>query len=210
MQITDEFTLDLPPQQTYDLLLDLERVTPCMPGASLGEELSDGSRAVTVKVKLGPMRFVYGGTVRIAEQDAQARRAVLKGSAAAAITMRVHEADSGSRVTAVADVDLTGRAAQMGHSVVESVTKQLIGQMTTCLSERFVVADVSQQQQQPSGRAAPRAMPAPSPTAAISDRAAVGKPAPRDSQPLRVGALVWAVLRERIAALVSRLKRSAA
>ncbi|HEX5145872.1 MAG TPA: SRPBCC family protein, partial [Conexibacter sp.] len=147
MQIRNEFTLELPPQETYELLLDLERVTPCMPGASLGERREDGSYAVNVKVKLGPMRFSYDGAVRIAEQDAAARRAVLQGSANeakgqgsadAAITMQVEEAPEGSRVTATADVDLTGRAAQMGHGVVESVTRQLIGQMTRCLSQRFV------------------------------------------------------------------------
>ena len=81
MQITNEFTLEMPPQETYELLLDLERVTPCMPGASLGEELEDGSRAVTVKVKLGPMRFSYDGTARIADRDPEARRAVLQGAA---------------------------------------------------------------------------------------------------------------------------------
>lgn len=196
MQITDEFTLELPPQEAYELLLDLERVTPCMPGATLGDVLDDGSRAVGVKVKLGPMRFTYDGTVRIAEQDAAARRAVLKGaadeargqgSAAATIAMQVEEATGGSRVTATADIELTGRAAQMGHGIVQSVSKQLIGQMTTCLAARFAG----------SGAAAAPAAPVASDTA----------PEP---PPLRAGALFWSVLRERIASLFRRGDRGAA
>ena len=125
MRITNEFTLSLPPHEAYELLLDLEKVTPCMPGAVLGDELPDGARKVAVTVKVGPIKFTYDGTVRIAEQDAGARRAVLlgtaneargQGSATAAIAMHVHEVEGGSRVTATADVDLTGRAAQMGHA----------------------------------------------------------------------------------------------
>ncbi len=81
MQITNDFSLGLAPDQAYALLLDLEQVTPCMPGAELGEAREDGSHAVKVTVKLGPMRFVYEGTVQIAEQDAAARRAVLVGQA---------------------------------------------------------------------------------------------------------------------------------
>lgn len=210
MQITDEFILDLPPQQTYDLLLDLERVAPCLPGAVLGEELDDGSRAIAVKVKLGPMRFTYDGVARIAEQDPAARRAVLtgsaneargQGSASAAITMQVDEAAGASRVTAVADIELTGRAAQMGHGVVESVTRQLMGQMTRSLSDRFAVAEVATTG--PSTSAQPSARPLSAQTAPTSTATA-------EPRPLRAGALVWAVLRERISALFRRPKRSTA
>ena len=74
MQITDEFTIGLPPDQAYPLLLDLEQVTPCMPGAELGAEKDDRSRTVKVTVKLGPMRFVYDGTVRLAGRRRRARR----------------------------------------------------------------------------------------------------------------------------------------
>src|SRR5215213_4257703 len=69
------------PAEAYALLLDLERVAPCMPGATLGEEETDGSRKLTVTVRRGPMKFVYGGTVRIAERDDEAQRAVLVGAA---------------------------------------------------------------------------------------------------------------------------------
>jgi carbon monoxide dehydrogenase subunit G len=160
-----------------------------MPGAELGVLLDDGAHAVTVKVKLGPMKFAYDGTVRISEQDPAARRAVLlgaareargQGSAEAAITMQVAPQGDGSHVTATAQIDLSGRAAQMGHGVVESVSKQLIGQMTRCLETRFV---------------APReAEPAPAPP-----RPAEAAP---EATPLRAGALMRAVVWERLKALL--------
>lgn len=192
MQITNEFTLSLPPAEAYCLLLDLEKVTPCMPGATLGGALPDGSRAVNVTVKLGPMRFTYDGTVTISEQDDATRRAVLlgaakeargQGSAQAAIAMQVYEAPGGSRVTAVADVELTGRAAQMGHGMVESVSKQLIGQFTRRLSERYV--DAGGDQAAPAG----------------SDVAG------GESDALEAGSLVWAVMRDRVSQPFRRRER---
>lgn len=191
MRITNEFTLSLAPDEAYELLLDLEKVTPCMPGATLGEARDDGSHDVNVTVKLGPMRFTYDGNVKISEQDEQARRAVLvgvaneargQGSAQAAIAMQVHEADTGSRVSAIADLELTGRAAQMGHGMVESVSKQLIGQFTRRLSERYAGS-------------APAAGSPGTP------------PAVSEGEALEAGSLMWAVMRDRVSQPFRRRER---
>ncbi|MEA2330129.1 MAG: uncharacterized protein QOH58_267 [Thermoleophilaceae bacterium] len=184
MQIATDFPISLPPDEAYRLLLDLDRVAPCMPGAELGPELGDGARAVKVKVKLGPMRFTYDGTVRIAEQDAAARRAVLIGSArdakmqataAAHIAMTVTSQGSGSAVATVSDVELTGRAAQMGQGVITSVVTQLLGQMSANL-ESSIAAE-------------PGAEPSSDP---VEPAAAPAPPAAND---LRAGRLVLAVVR---------------
>lgn len=146
MQIKNEFSLDLPPDNAYALLLDLERVAPCVPGAELGAKRADGSHGIKLTVKLGPMRFVYDGAVQIAERDAAARRAVIvgearetsgQGTAKATISMTVSGAGSVSQVTALADVSLTGRAAQMGRGMVDDVAKKMIADMANCLKTRF-------------------------------------------------------------------------
>jgi carbon monoxide dehydrogenase subunit G len=117
-----------------------------MPGAALGEEREGGARGLTVAVKLGPMRFNYDGEVRIVQRDDAARTAVLAGSARetrgqgaaeAAVTMSVSAAPGGCEVTSVADLQLTGRAAQMGHGMVQTVAEQLIGDMSRCLADRL-------------------------------------------------------------------------
>jgi carbon monoxide dehydrogenase subunit G len=199
VQITNAFTIGLPPDRAYPLLLDLEQVTPCMPGAELGAEKDDGSRAVTVTVKLGPMRFVYEGSVRIADQDDAARQAVLvgnaretrgQGSAQATITMTVAEGDAGSRVTAVADVELTGRAATMGRGVVEDVAKKMIADMASCLEARFALPAATD-----GGHVSSTPAEAPPPSAA---------PAPHGVGEIRAGSLFWTVLKGRIKALFGR------
>lgn len=190
MQITNEFSIALSPDQAYALLLDLEQVTPCMPGAELGEAREDGSYAVKVTVKLGPMRFVYEGSVQIAEQDPAARRAVLvgqaretrgQGSAKATIAMTVSGDSAPSQVSAVADVELTGRAAQMGRGVVEDVAKKMIADMAACLERRFAPPETRSEEASP-----PPAAPAPEPT------------------PIRAGSIFWTVLLGRIKALFRR------
>ncbi len=197
MQITNEFSIALPPEETYQLLLDLEKVTPCMPGAELGEEKDDGARAVKVTVKLGPMKFVYDGTVQIAEQDDAAMRAVLvgeareargQGSAKATITMTVSGQNSASDVEAVADVDLTGRAAQMGRGVVEDVAKKMIGDMAECLEQRFSQPEESADDDG-NGEAS-------------AEAATTG--APPEAQPIKGGSLFFTVLWGRIKSIFSR------
>ncbi len=149
MEIKNEFTLDLPPDTAYNLLLDLEKVAPCVPGAELGAKREDGSHGIKLVVKLGPMRFVYDGTVQIAERDNAARRAVIvgqaretsgQGTAKATISMTVSADGAASKVSAVAEVGLTGRAAQMGRGMVDDVAKKMIVDMAASLKTRFAQA----------------------------------------------------------------------
>jgi carbon monoxide dehydrogenase subunit G len=149
MKIENRFHLGMPPDEAYALLLDLDRVVPCLPGAELQEAGPDGERKVSVGVKLGPMRFLYDGTVRITETDPAARRAVMVGegrekrgggTAAATIVMTVAEAGAGSDVSSKADIKLTGRAAQNGRGIVEDVSSKLIGQMAATLEERYAAS----------------------------------------------------------------------
>jgi carbon monoxide dehydrogenase subunit G len=146
VKFSESFELPLSPDAAYELLLDLDTVVPCVPGAAVGAEQPDGGRELTMAVKLGPMRFDYAGSVRIAEQDAGARRAVLagnaretrgQGAAEGRVTVQVGGGSDHSVVTAELEADLSGRAAQMGQGVVESVGRELTRQMASCLEGRL-------------------------------------------------------------------------
>lgn len=190
MNIETDFTITRPPAETYALLLQLEDVAPCFPGAELGAERPDGSREVRVTVRLGPMKLAYDGDVRIAERDDAALRAVLAGnareargagSASATITMRVEPHGTGSRVLAAADVDLTGRAAQMGKGIVEDVARRLVGDMAACLESRFATAPAAAGDAVANG-----AGPAPAPAPAAA------------AQPLDGGRLLAGMVKDRL------------
>jgi carbon monoxide dehydrogenase subunit G len=204
MEIPSDFELALPPDDAYALLLDLEQVAPCMPGAALGAEREDGSRELDVTVRLGPMKFVYGGTVRIAERDDAERRAVLvgaaqesrgQGSASARITMTVSSAgNGGSRVDSVAVLDLTGRAAQTGRGIVEDVSRRMVKQMAACLAAK-TTAPAPPTEAAPVGAASAGGPPTVAPS--------IPAPAPK-AQSIRAGSLLFSVLWDRIRRLFGR------
>jgi carbon monoxide dehydrogenase subunit G len=150
MRITDEFAISLAPDRVYERLLDLEQVAPCVPGGEIDTPDADGVYPGRVTVKLGPMRFTYAGTVRIVERDRASRRAVLRGAgqasggaerAAVTTTMEVVPEGDGSRVRMTTDLDIHGRAAQMGAGIIGAVSRHMVRQAATCLEARLAAAD---------------------------------------------------------------------
>jgi len=146
MRIERDFDVPVAPADAFALLVDLERVGPCIPGGEVGAPDDDGTYPASIAVALGPMRMTYKGTVRIAERDDAARRAVLaadmreqrgQGSAKATMSMSVAEGDGGgSRVSTVTELKLTGRAAQMGRGVVDDVAARLVGELADCIAAK--------------------------------------------------------------------------
>jgi uncharacterized protein len=150
MRIEQDFEVPAAPPQIYELLVDLERVAPCIPGGEVGPREDDGSHPASIAVRLGPMRMNYRGKVRIESRDDAARRAVLaahlreqrgQGTAKATMTMAVAASDSRARVESVTDVRLTGRAAQMGRGVIDDVAARLVADMADCIAARFAPAE---------------------------------------------------------------------
>ncbi len=159
MKLENEFTVDVPVDEAWNVLLDLERVTPCLPGAALTEQSGDEYRG-TMKVRLGPVSQEYQGAVRFEETDEEARRAVLKadgkdargqGTASATITSTLHEENGGesTRVRVETDMQLTGRAAQFGRGVQQDVAEKLLGQFAECLEREIMGGEAEEEPEQP-------------------------------------------------------------
>ena len=136
MDLTNEFTVQLPVEDTWALLTDLERIAPCMPGAQLQEIEGDEYRGV-VKVKVGPITAQYKGVATFTSRDDTAHVAVLRaegrdtrgqGNASATITATVTSAGEGSHVSVVTDLTVTGKVAQFGRNVLAEVSAKLLGQ----------------------------------------------------------------------------------
>lgn len=142
MKLEHSFTVPVPPEQAWEVLLDVRRIAPCMPGASVesveGEEFTG-----TVKVKVGPITVTYRGSASFTERDAEARRAVIEaraketrgaGTARATITGTMRAEGDGTRVDVVTDLAITGKPAQFGRGVMADVGGKLIGQFADCLA----------------------------------------------------------------------------
>lgn len=168
MRLEQSFEVPVPVAQAWGVLLDIERIAPCMPGATLTGFDGDTFTG-TVKVKLGPVSLAYKGTGRFTERDEAGRRVSLvasgqdsrgAGGAAARITAVLHNSGDGSAtlVKVVADLDIAGRAAQFGRGMIADVSGKLIKQFADCLAETIGAAPAAAPVPAP---AAPSAAPAP-------------------------------------------------
>src|SRR5215470_9991589 len=79
MELEHSFTVPVPKNRAWDVLLDVERVAPCMPGASLDSVDGDEIRG-RIKVKVGPINMTYAGTARFVERDQELGVVTLEAS----------------------------------------------------------------------------------------------------------------------------------
>ena len=145
MKMENEFTVEAPVEQAWETLLDLERITPCLPGAALEEESGDEYKG-TMTIRLGPVTQKYNGTVSFEETDEESRRAVLKadgkdargqGTASATITSTLSEEDGDVHVLVETDMNLTGRVAQFGRGMHKEVASKIMGRFSECLEKEL-------------------------------------------------------------------------
>jgi carbon monoxide dehydrogenase subunit G len=149
MELHHEFTVPVPVDEAWRALLDIERVAPCLPGASV-EDYDGKTVTGSVKVKVGPITVTYRGTAVFEEQDESAHRMVLiasgretrgQGTARATVTGTLTGQDGGTAVSVRTDLAVTGRPAQFGRGVMAEVGDRLIGQFARCLAERLGEAE---------------------------------------------------------------------
>jgi uncharacterized protein len=147
MKLENEFTVPAPIDEAWAVLLDVERVAPCLPGAAVEPGGGDdGKFNGTMTVKIGPITARYKGTVEIQESDEANRRAVMRaqakdargqGTAAATITSTMEEASEGTKVKVVTDMRVTGPAAQFGRGVMQDVSAKMMRQFADCLASEM-------------------------------------------------------------------------
>jgi carbon monoxide dehydrogenase subunit G len=138
VELDHPFTSGNPTDHTWDAILDLERVIPCVEGGKVVERTSDDSAKAEILVKMGAMSMTFKGTVAVTERDEAARTATLhvksreaggQGYANADVTFALH--DGGGNVHTAAQI--SGKAASMGEGVVSSVLDALIKDFTSKL-----------------------------------------------------------------------------
>jgi carbon monoxide dehydrogenase subunit G len=179
MRLEQSFEVPVPIAQAWSVLLDVEQIAPCLPGATLTGYDGTGFTGL-VKVKLGPVVMSFKGNGRFVERDEPARRVVIEasgqetkgaGAAQARVTAELREDQGGAvtQVNVVADVDIAGRAAQFGRGMIADVNRRLVQQFADCLATTIAVT--------PAGPATPT--PAAAPAAAAE--AALVEAAPAEA-----------------------------
>jgi hypothetical protein len=173
MEFDNSFDVPLPPAQAWPVLMNIQGIAPCMPGAQLTEVVDDKTYKGNIAVRLGPVALTFAGLVKFEDIDnanhtarvrAQGSDAKGRGSAQAAATFRLEPSAGGSRVLVHTDLTLSGAVAQYGRGVgmIQATASALMTQFANNLK-----AQIGQHEPAPAAAAAATAAPfAPPPPAA--------------------------------------------
>jgi carbon monoxide dehydrogenase subunit G len=142
MELDNAFTVPVPPDQAWDVLLDVQRIAPCMPGATV-DEVDGDVVAGRIKVKVGPVSLTYRGTAKFTERDSDARMVVVEasgketrgaGTASATVRASLEPSGTGTQVNMHTTMNVTGRPAQFGRGVIVEVGGKLVDQFAQNLA----------------------------------------------------------------------------
>jgi uncharacterized protein len=150
IELNNSFTVPVPPEQAWDVLLDVERIAPCMPGASVTSVEGDEIEG-QVKVKLGPLSLTYKGTAKFTDKNEAGRTISIeatgketRGSGTASATVQANLTPGDSAGTTLVSIhtslNVTGKPAQFGRSLLPEVSGKLIQQFASNL-EALLTAD---------------------------------------------------------------------
>ncbi|MEU6725175.1 SRPBCC family protein [Nonomuraea wenchangensis] len=143
MRFEHEFTVPVPVEQAWAVLLDVERIAPCLPGATL--DIYEGDEFTgRMKVKVGPITVTYRGSARFEDVDKDSRSLTIQasgkeargsGTASATVKARLTPREEATAVTVETTFHVTGRPAQFGRGVMAEVGSRLLDKFADNLAE---------------------------------------------------------------------------
>src|ERR1700742_2956461 len=148
MELDHSFTVPVPPDQAWDVLLDVQQVAPCMPGATV-DTVDGDDVAGRLKVKVGPVALTYKGTATFKDRDAADRPLLveasgkeMRGAGTASATVKAslqpeNGSDAATLVTLHTTLNVTGRPAQFGRGVIAEVGSRLIDKFADNLAQQL-------------------------------------------------------------------------
>jgi len=187
MEFDNAFEVPLPPEQAWPVLMDIQRIAPCMPGAQLTEVVDKTTYKGNIGVRLGPVALTFAGLVKFEEIDDANRTARVKaqgtdakgrGGANAAASFRLEPTAAGSKVLVHTDLTLSGAVAQYGRGVgmIQATAAQLMKQFAENLRKQIAASA-------PAAAALPAATPAPARASAPTPSATPAPSAPPQAAP---------------------------
>ena len=201
MEFDNAFDVPVPVDEAWAILMDIERIAPCVPGAELTEVVDENTYKGKISVKLGPVALTFNGQTQFEERDGVGHRATLKaqgtdakgrGGAHANVSFHMEPSDAGSKVIIHTDLQLSGAVAQYGRGVgmVKDLAQQIIGQFATNLANNVI---------------APQGDPETSVETAADSTAAAPAAPPPSAAPVQVGSMGLTVLWNAIVRGIKRL-----
>jgi carbon monoxide dehydrogenase subunit G len=205
MELNHSFTVNQPIAETWQILTDLERIAPCLPGAQLQEVHGEVYKGV-VKIKVGPITAQFKGDAQFEERNDSDFKAVLKasgrdtggkGNAAATITAQLTPVDATSTTcNLLTDLSITGKVAQFGRGALADVSEKLLAQFSDNLNELIKTEGAAP---------APATEPAPAPAADTAGQPQIRKIEGPAAEPLDLGNVAGGAVMKRVLPLLAGL-----
>jgi carbon monoxide dehydrogenase subunit G len=157
MELEHSFTVPVSEERAWEVLMDVQRVAPCMPGTTLDSVDGDDIKG-RIKVKVGPIAMTYAGTAHITERDAQAHVITMEasgketrgaGTASATVRSTLQEQGDQTHVVVHTTLNVTGRPAQFGRGVMAEVGGKLIGIFAANLADMLSAEPAAQPAAEP-------------------------------------------------------------
>ena len=145
MELVHDFTVPVPADQAWEVLTDIERIVPCMPGATITSVEGDAFEG-GMKIKLGPIGMTFKGQGAFVEKDVDQKTAVIQakgrdakgnGGAQAVVTAALSGSNGTTNVHVVTDLNVSGKAAQFGTGVMKDVSNRLLAQFADNLAAQL-------------------------------------------------------------------------
>jgi carbon monoxide dehydrogenase subunit G len=152
IELEHSFEVPVPPDQAWDVLLDVQRVAPCMPGATV-ESVDGDEVSGKIKVKVGPIALTYTGKATFTRRDEAAHAVKIEaagketrgaGTASATVVATLNEDNGQTRVNVLTTLNVTGRPAQFGRGVMAEVSGKIIEKFSANLAGQLAGARQSE------------------------------------------------------------------
>jgi carbon monoxide dehydrogenase subunit G len=207
VDLQNGFVVPTSPAEAWQALLDVERIAPCLPGATLDGEVEPGTYQGRVKVKVGPIVTTYRGTITFEEIDEANRKVVLlakgkemrgAGTADAHVVATLSDAGSqGTRVDVTTELGLTGKPAQFGRAVLGEVSSKLVQQFADNLAAQLQGGPEAEAATPGAGRSAPAAEPEPLDLVQLAGGSVAKRAVPAVAAVVAIAVVAFVVLRRR-------------
>ncbi|MBI1386433.1 MAG: carbon monoxide dehydrogenase [Rhizobiales bacterium] len=164
MQITGETILPADPATVWRALNDAEVLRQCIPGCESLEQTGENELKATVATRIGPMQTRFTGTVTLSDLKPPVSYTIsgsgsggVAGNAKGSAHVELAPVAEGTRLTWSADAQVSGKLAQLGSRLIDSVAKSMANQFFGKFSQ--VVATSVGAEPAPAAARAPGALP---------------------------------------------------
>ena len=121
----------------WSVLNEPEQVVVCVPGAQLTETIDEDHFKGKVTIKIGPVTAKFNGKIEFTQRDSSKYEMAMegtgadisgKGGATMNMSLSLKALETGTEVTCIMSVSITGRIAQFGARMIEAVNNKLFDQ----------------------------------------------------------------------------------